>query len=592
MKKNIEQLIKEALSALQAEGTLLEDFSSRVQVTSPKNHDHGDFSTNIALLIAGVLKKQPREMAQLLLDKIPSVDFVAKREIAGIGFINFSLTSMATHQVILDILQQKEKFGHSMIGHQQRVYLEFVSANPTGPLHVGHGRGAAFGACVANLLSAAGFKVHREYYVNDAGRQMQILALSVWLRYLELIGYTLSFPVNAYQGQYIIDIARSLHQEYPQEFMCEAAELAQQIPSPSQAEEDKESYIDHYIAAAQTLIGEDQFLIIQNTAVDDILTDIREDLEEFRVVYDRWFHESQLVAEGALNHVLEILHRARHTYESEGALWFRATEFGDEKDRVLIRENGKPTYFAMDTAYHLYKYETQSEQIIDIFGADHHGYVPRMKAFIAGLGKEVNRFKVLLVQFASLYRGKERISMSTREGSFVTLRELREEVGDDAARFFYIMRRPEQHLDFDLELAKSKSNENPVYYIQYAHARICSVFRQLQQKLSSSSLPDSWDEEEGKAHLSLLTTVCENEMINLISQYSTIVEDSALHFEPHNIAHYLQEVAGCFHRYYNSEQFLIENSSLRNARLCLIKAVQTVIKNALGLLGIQAPEEM
>ena len=586
MKDILKQLLEKAIQQLKNDGVIPHDLSIEPQIIPTKDKKHGDYATNIALILSGPTFNSGRELAEQFIQALPPHEMLQKTAIAGPGFINFTLMNTASTQVIADILKASDHYGHSTLGQGQRVYLEYVSANPTGPLHVGHGRSAAFGASVANVLKAAGFKVHREYYVNDAGRQMQILALSIWLRYLQILNKTLVLPKNAYQGEYVIDIAQQLKVAYAQEFNCEFPLFEQAIPNTLNAEQDPETYMDALIQAAQQTLGQDNFLTIQQFGLDIILTDIREDLEEFGVVYDEWFHESQLVKANTLNHVLEIMKQQGCTYEKDGALWFRATDFGDDKDRVLIRENGNPTYFANDTSYHLHKYNSGTDKIVDVFGADHHGYVPRMKAFIEGLGKEVSKFQVLLVQFAILYRGKDRVSMSTRSGSFVTLRELRDEVGNDAARFFYIMRKPEQHLDFDLELAKSQSNENPVYYIQYAHARVASVFRKL------SANQQSWEEAAGLSQVSQLNTDHEMALISQLACYKDIVQTAALHYEPHHIAHYLHGLAGAFHSYYNATPLLAEDKTIRNARLCLAKAVQQTIKNGLKLLGITAPEEM
>jgi arginyl-tRNA synthetase len=464
--------------------------------------------------------------------------------------------------------------------------VEFVSANTTGPLHVGHGRGAAYGAAVANLLEAAGFGVHREYYVNDAGRQMDILAASVWLRYLEALGESFAFPINGYKGGYVRDIAASLRQIHGDKLHRPAAEVMAGLPADEPAGGDKEEHIDAIIERAKILLGAADYRTVFDAGLNLVLSDIREDLQEFGVTYDEWYSERSLTESGAVTRALERLKTSGHAYEQNGALWFRATDFGDEKDRVLVRDNGQTTYFASDIAYHMDKLERGFERVIDVWGADHHGYVPRVKAALQAMGDDPTKLDVLLVQFAILYKGGERMQMSTRSGEFVTLRELRGEVGNDAARFFYVTRKCEQHMDFDLDLAKSQSADNPVYYIQYAHARVCSVLRQLDEKGLHR------DVQRGNDHLHLLHEEHEQKLMVSLSRYPEVVEAAALNHEPHLIAHYLRELAYEFHTYYNSHQFLVETDALRDARLNLILATRQVIRNGLALLGVSAPESM
>jgi arginyl-tRNA synthetase len=511
---------------------------------------------------------------------------VARVEIAGPGFINFTLAPTAYHEMVSEILTQGEAFGRSNLGAGQRVQVEFVSANPTGPLHVGHGRGAAFGATVADLLEAVGFQAHREYYVNDAGRQMDILATSVWLRYLERCGAAIAFPANGYKGDYVRAIAAQLYQEHGSAYAAPADQVMAAIPPDTPQGGDKEVHIDALIARAKTLLGDNRYRYVFELALNSILDDIRDDLAGFGVEYDEWYSERSLSERGTVNKTIERLREAGQIYEKDGALWFRSSAFGDEKDRVIQRENGQTTYFASDIAYHMEKFERGFERVIDIWGADHHGYVPRVKAALQALGRNPNKLDVLLVQFAILYRSGVRAQMSTRSGEFVTLRELRQEVGNDAARFFYILRRSEQHLDFDLDLAKSQSNDNPLYYIQYAHARICSVLRQLQEKGLS------WDEAHGIRHLARLTESHEEALLTTLSRYPEVLEAAALNHEPHQLAHYLRELANAFHTYYNAHTFLVADVVLRDARLTLILAVRQVLRNGLTLLGASAPEAM
>ncbi len=586
MKLLLENLLARAVTRLQDEGVLQAELTLEIQIERARDRRHGDFASNIAMTLARRAGCKPRELAERIVAALPQVAEVSRVEVAGPGFINFHMAPHAFQQVVKAILEAGEAFGRSDVGQGRRVQVEFVSANPTGPLHVGHGRGAAYGAAVADLLVAAGFQVHREYYVNDAGRQMDILATSLWLRYLERCGETLPFPANGYQGQYIVDIATALHEERGAALRRAAAEVLDGLPADEADGGDKETYIDALIARAKTLLGEDGYRELFDYGLTAILADIRQDLEEFGVVYETWYSERSLLEKGIAQRAIERLRQGGYLYERDGAWWFRSTQFGDEKDRVVIRENGQATYFAHDIAYHMDKMERGFERVIDIWGADHHGYVPRIKAALAALGDAPDRLDVLLVQFASLYRGGEKIPMSTRSGQFVTLRELRQEVGNDAARFFYVLRKCEQHMDFDLDLAKSRSNDNPVYYVQYAHARICSVMRQLAEKGLN------WNRQHGLANLQQLVERHEQDLLVTLSRYPEVVEHAALAHEPHQLAYYLRELANAFHTYYNAHPFIVDNDSLRDARLALIQAARQVLANGLGLLGVTAPEAM
>lgn len=584
MKKELQTLISIALTSLQTQGKLSASFAlSDISIERAREPKLGDFACNVAMLLAKKTGYAPKALAEFIVAALPSSDIIKQASVANPGFINFFIQEKTLRLTVKNVLAAHKNYGRSEIGNGKRICIEFVSANPTGPLHVGHGRGAAQGASLANLLEAVGFKVHREYYVNDAGRQMHILALSVWLRYLELCKINIDFPNNAYKGDYVIDIAQLLYNQVGESLKRDPEQIFSQLPNETKDNED--IYVDAFIARAQQLLG-NAYEQVFSCGLDFILKDIKQDLEEFGVHFDEWFTESTLVKNGAIQHGIELLRAGKHLYEQDGALWFRATDFGDDKDRVLVRENGQHTYFAADVAYHLYKYEQGYEQMVDVFGADHHGYVPRIHAFLKATGCDPNKLDVLLVQFAILYRGKEKVSMSTRGGQFVTLRELREEVGVDAARFFYVMRKLAQHLDFDLELAKSHSSDNPVYYIQYAHARICSVFRQLANK------QQEWNPNIGLEHLDCLTTEQERSLLFYLLRYPETVESSALQYEPHQLAYYLQELANVFHAYYNNQQFLVEDENLRQARLCLISAVRQVIANGLSLLGVSSPETM
>jgi len=582
MKHQLQALLTSALDKITADLELsLDDHPIHIEATRDKAH--GDFATNMAMTLTKVARRNPRELAQLIIDALPDNNLIEKTEIAGPGFINFHLKSDAWHSIIGEVLNAGNDFGLSKHGSGQTLQIEFVSANPTGPLHVGHGRGAAYGATLANLLTAIGYKVDSEYYVNDAGRQMDILATSICLRYLEACGETLIFPCNGYQGDYIHDIAASVRNENNDNLNIGAKKLFAQVPPDEPAGGDKELHIDGLINNAKILLGEDYFIFHQ-AGLDVILSDIREDLAEFGVEYQQWFSERSLVSSHAIDKAISKLTDAGHLYEKEGATWFKSSDFGDEKDRVVLRNNGAPTYFASDIAYHLEKYSRGYNKVINIWGADHHGYIARVKAAIQAMGEDPERLEILLVQFANLFRNGKKVSMSTRSGSFVTLRQLREEVGNDAARFFYVMRRTEQHMDFDLDLAKSQSNENPVFYIQYAHARIYTVMNKLIEKGFSAlntSINCSSLKEEHEIDL----------MIDL-SRYSEALLNSALQREPHQLVNYLKQLASDFHGYYNAHAFLVDDNELRNARLTLISAVAQVLKNGLKILGVSAPESM
>jgi arginyl-tRNA synthetase len=585
LKYLIENLLRDALAALPADLRATGGEMPAPTVERTRDPTHGDFATNAAMQIGRALGRKPREVAQAIVDALPRNEFVAKVEIAGPGFINFRLAPAAGHQELLRVLEQGAAYGRSQRGAGRRVIVEFVSANPTGPLHVGHGRHAAFGATLANLLDAAGYDVHREYYINDAGRQMEILAASVWLRYLECFGECFAFPSNGYRGDYLHPIADKLVEQNGRTLVRPAAEIFRDLP-PDAPAGDKDLYIDAVIVRAKDLLGADGFRKAFDIALADILADIRQDLEEFGVRYDEWFSERSLSDGGAIDRALERLRRNGVVYEKEGAEWFRATDFGDEKDRVVVRENGLRTYFASDIAYHLHKRERGFEQLIDVLGADHHGYIARVRAGLVAMGEPGDSLDVRLVQFVTLYRGGEKVQMSTRSGEFITLRELRREVGNDAARFYYVMRSNDQHLDFDMQLATSRSNENPVYYIQYAHARVCSVLRQMREK------DITYDAGRACAALHRLVEPHERALLATISRFPEVVEQGAAQRAPHALVHYLRELANDFHTYYNAHQFLVDEPELRDARLALIQGLRQVVRNGLGLLGVSAPEAM
>ena len=587
MKDQLKKIIDSTLASLISQQRLPEAISSiEVKLERTKDRSHGDFASNIAMVLAKPTKMNPRQLASLIVEALPAHEMIDNVEIAGPGFINFTLSAAARQQVVAEVLKNAGQFGLSDYGKGHKVQVEFVSANPTGPLHVGHGRGAAYGSVVSSLLKAVGFDVHREYYVNDAGRQMDILATSVWLRYLEKCGEQFTFPSNGYRGEYVFDIAETLKNQHGEALLHPAAVVFDGVQADEPQGGDKELHIDGLTNQAKKLLGAELYRQLFDLGLNAILDDIRNDLAEFGAEYDEWFSERSLVESGVVEQAIEQLKAANMLYQQDGAWWFKSTEFGDEKDRVVVRDNGQATYFASDVAYHLNKFQRGFEQIIDIWGADHHGYIPRVKAAMSALNQDVSKLNVLLVQFAVLYRGKEKVGMSTRSGEFVTLRELRDEVGKDAARFFYVLRGADQHMDFDLELAKSQSNDNPVYYVQYAHARVCSVFRQLSERQLN------WDEQTGLQNLSLLTEDHEQALFTMLSRYPEVVELSAITYTPHLLAHFLMDLARDFHTYYNAHQFMTDDNKVTQARLTLITAVRQVIANGLGLMGVSAPQSM
>ena len=574
MKTVVAQLINTAVGAVAGD-----DFPS-LEIERTRDARHGHFACNIALQLARTLQRSPREIASSIVAALPASDQIAAVEIAGPGFINFRLTHQAFTEELRQLMASGEAYGQSDMGSGQRVLLEYVSANPTGPLHVGHGRHAAFGACLANLLTATGHSVHREYYVNDAGRQMDILALSVWLRWLQATGNSFEFPSNAYQGDYITPIAAAMTTLQPQPL--------RQLPPDffSELAENEDVRLDTLIARARDALGEAGFDQVLEHVLDAILTDIRDDLADFGVTYDEWYSERSLSTSGAVQRALSLLEANAVTYRKEGAVWFRATDYGDEKDRVVVRDNGRTTYFASDIAYHLHKRERGFDRLIDVLGADHHGYIARVRAGLEAMGQPGDCLRVELVQFVALYRGGEKAQMSTRSGEFVTLRQLREEVGNDAARLFFVLRSNEQHLDFDLDLATSSSNDNPVYYLQYAYARACSVMNQLAERQLD------WDAGIAAMHLHLLTAEHEQQLLLTLTRYPEIIEAAALQLAPQHLVYYLKDLAREFHAYYNAHKFIVDESGLRNARLMLVLATRQVIQSGLRLLGVSTPEHM
>jgi len=578
LKAVIAKLVEQAVAGLPDFAAAPEVASISATVERTRDPRHGDFATNIAMRLVKSVGGNPRAIAQAIIEQLPPSDLVDKVDIAGPGFINFHLSDRAFHRELETVLSARDGYGRVPLRDEPKVLLEFVSANPTGPLHVGHGRHASYGATLGNLLEAAGFRVDREYYVNDAGRQMDILGVSVLLRALEKAGQSFVFPLGGYRGAYIGDIADALKVDVS---AVTAADLFAGLTP-----DDKEAEIGGLIDNAEKLLGIRAFHVLRRQALDSILDDIKDDLAEFGVTFDRWFSEQSLTDDALIDQALAVLKERRMLYQKDGATWFRATDFGDEKDRVVVRENGKKTYFASDIAYHYGKRVRGYDLLIDILGADHHGYVARVRAGLEAMGYAGDCLEVDLVQFVTLYRGGEKVQMSTRSGEFVTLRQLRKEVGNDAARFFYVMRSNDQHLDFDLELAKSRSNDNPVYYIQYAHARVASVFRQLEEK----SLV--YDEAMGIANFALLSESHEKSLMSSLSRYPEIIELAANNRAPQHLVHYLRDLANELHSYYNAHTFIVDNEALRNARLALISATRIVIASGLGIIGVSAPETM
>ena len=559
-----------------------------IALERPKQAAHGDFSCNLAMQLARTLKRNPRELAQLLLSEIPKSPFVERSEIAGAGFINFHLQPAAKLEIVRQVLDQGERFGRSTLGGKKKVQIEFVSANPTGPLHVGHGRGAAYGASLSSLLAYAGWDVTREYYVNDAGRQMDILALSGWLRYLDLFGETVPFPPNGYQGDYVREMAVQMRVAHGDKLVRLATQVLSGTPglpdserADDEAKAQREAHLDALIANAKAQLGE-EWHYVHNHVLTEQLEDCRDDLEEFGVHFDIWFSEKSLFDTGLVERCVKRLEDAGHVYIQNGAKWFKSTTFGDEKDRVVQRDNGLYTYFASDIAYHLNKVERGFERIINIWGADHHGYIPRVKGALAALGLDPDVLDVALVQFAVLYRNGQKASMSTRSGEFVTLRTLRDDVGNDACRFFYVLRKSDQHLDFDLDLAKSQTNENPVYYIQYAHARVCSVLSQW----------DGDEDEFAQADLGRLDNPHELALAAKLGEFPEVIESAARELAPHMVAFYLKDLAAAFHSYYNAERMLVDDPAIKLARVTLAAAVRQTIRNGMGMLGVSCPTTM
>lgn len=597
MKHIVAEVLRTALGKIPELTEAASSFSIDSTVERTRDASHGDFASNIAMQLAKPARKSPRALAASIVDAIGDVSEIDRIDVAGPGFINFHLSASAFHAELESVLQQGNEYGRQPRKQQPKILLEFVSANPTGPLHVGHGRLASYGATVGNLLEAVGYPVTREYYVNDAGRQMDVLGASVWARWVQANGVDLRFPRGGYRGDYIRDIASEIdfagvavpsadevNAGLPEDGPEDAKDASAEARAANKAA--REAYAAAILEKAIDLCGEERFGHIRQQSLEFIRDDIRDDLEEFGVTFDNWYSEQSLTKNNAIDDAIAALRERDVLYEKDGATWFPSTRFGDDKDRVVIRDNGVKTYFASDIAYHFEKRQRGFDHLIDIFGADHHGYQTRVRAGLEAMGYSGDSIEVMLVQFVTLYRGGKQMQMSTRSGEFDTLRQLRAEVGNDAARFYYVMRSHDQHLDFDLDIAKSQSNDNPVFYIQYAHARVASVFRQLAGK----SL--EWDSADGRQHLASLLEPQEKSLMTSLSRYPEVVELAANNRAPQHLVHYLRDLANDFHSYYNAHAFIVDDTSLRNARLYLIAATRTVIANGLGILGVSAPESM
>jgi len=585
VKAELEGLLAQALATLQERLPEAQLGGVPPSVEPTRDAQHGDYSCNVAMRLARAAGRKPRELAEALVAALPASPLLARAEVAGAGFINLYLASAAHGEVLRRVLAQGAAYGTSTLGGGERVNVEFVSANPTGPLHVGHGRQAAYGATLANLLRAVGYDAQREFYINDGGRQVDILTASAWVRYLQDGGESLPFPENGYRADYVNAIGAQLRARHGAALHAKAAAVLAGLPADAPAG-DKEQYIDALIARMRELVGKEAYESVQQLALTAMLADIRADLREFGVEFETWSSEAALTRSGAVDKALARLAQQGQTYDKDGALWLRTSAFGDSEDRVLVRANGQQTYFAPDLAYHIDKFRRGFRRLIDVWGADHHGYIPRMRAALNAMGEDGASFEVCLMQFVSLYRGGVKVPMGKRDGQFVTLRQLRTEVGNDAARVFYLMRSHDQPLDFDLELAKSRSNDNPVYYMQYAHARVASVMKQL----AARGL--AYDAQRALGSLARLDSPHEAEVLKALARYPETVRQAAAQRAPHMLVHFLRELAQAFHTWYNAAAFIVDDAELRDARLALALGVQQVLRNGLALLGAGAPDSM
>ncbi len=583
MKKDITELVQQSLKKLPYLSKAPLNLSVESTVERTRNSEHGDFACNIAMQISKLVNKKPREVADDIVKNIYKNNKILRIEIAGPGFINFYLSPQALEEELDLILEEGAKYGSQKKRKSQKILLEFISANPTGPLHVGHGRHAAYGASVGNLLEAAGYQVHREYYINDAGRQIDILGVSTWIRWLQSIDINVAFPVGGYRGDYIKNVIKDIDAKHFK--IPTLKNILDDLPNDA-PKGDADTYIDALIEKAKTILGFHNFDQICNHALNVIREDIKDDLEEFGVSFDNWFSEKSLEKAGKVDDAINILRKRGMLYEKDGATWFSSTKYGDDKDRVVVRANGMKTYFASDIAYHFEKRKRGFDHLINILGSDHHGYISRLQAGLDAMGYLGSDLEVQLVQFVSLYRNGKKMQMSTRSGEFDTLRQLRAEVGNDAARFYYVMRSNDQHLDFDLDIAMSQSNDNPVFYIQYAHARISRVFRKAEE------LDMKWNNEKKTRNLSLLDTEHEKLLMSALSQFPEVIELAAKNRSPQILVRYLLDLVSNFHSFYNAHKVLVDDECLRNARLTLYAAIKCVVANGLDILGVSAPEKM
>jgi len=554
MKKAIKEIIKCSLEKAKDSGELQLSNVPDVVIETPKDEKMGDFATNVAMTLARNERKNPKVIAEIIHRNIDEgIDGLDSVEIAGPGFLNIKMLPSFFLRRLIDAVQEQHNFGSSDVGQGSKILIEFVSANPTGPLHIGHGRGAAVGDALARILKKAGYDLSTEYYVNDVGNQMNVLGRSTWLRYLELLGKGEEFPENHYRGEYIKDIAQIAIDQHGNEFLDKSEEEC--VP------------------------------FFKELAKNNILEGIKKDLCEFRVTFDGWFSEQSLYNDNEVEDAIEWLRDKGHVYDKEGAVWLKSSVFNDDKDRVIIKQTGEKTYFCSDIAYHQNKIKRGFKKLINLMGADHHGYVPRMEAVLQAMGYDKSIFKILLIQFVSLLRGGEKVSMSTRSGEFETLSDVVNEVGVDAARYYFLMRSSEAHLDFDLELAKQETPENPVFYIQYAHARICSIFRGAEEKGISIS-------SNGNIDLSPLVEEEEISITKAILAFPEVVEKSAMALEVHRISHYLLDLVSRFHGYYSRHRVISDDILLTQARLYLLDGLRITIRNGFDLMGISVPEKM
>jgi len=590
VKEDLQLLLQRALQSL--ESSLLGQPVDPHWITLERTRDpaHGDFASNIAMRLAKAAGEPPRVLAEAIVAALPASPLITRAEVAGAGFINFFLAKDLYAREVTRVHDEGAGYGRWRLPQPRKVLLEFVSANPTGPMHVGHGRQAAFGDALGNLLAAAGYQVIREYYINDAGRQTEILTASVWLRYLEICGETLQFPENGYRGDYLRPIAQALHVREGTTLRHAATIVFADLPADAPAG-DKDKYIDAVIARSRMLLGEIAWQRLLQTSIAAMLDEIRNDLDGYGVHFDNWVSERVFTDSGAIDRALQRLREDDLLYVKNGATWFKATRFGDDEDRVVVRDNGVKTYFASDIAYHLDKRERGFDVLINVLGADHHGYVTRVRGGLQAFGHPGNCLEAPLIQLVALFRNGAKMSMGKREANFVTLRQLREEVGNDACRIFYLMRSNDQSLDFDLELAKSKTNENPVFYIQYAHARVASVIKELAER------GFAYDDAQARQIMllqgaTLLAGVQAEAMLAALSRYPEVILRAAAQRAPHALVHYLRELATTLHAFYNAERILVADDALRSARLYALLAVQRVLRNGLAILGVAAPESM